>query len=397
MDFNLTADDLQFRQEIEAFLRRELPTARGLDTGSGWGQVDWRGEQGQKLAKEFVRKVAQKRWHVAGWPSEYGGLELDFVKRAIIKDVMAYYRAPSGGPGADLIAPIIMTYGSDEQKSFHLPQILNADARWCQFFSEPDAGSDLANTQVTAVRDGDDFIVNGVKVWHDVGADWGAALVRTDPEAPKHRGISFLLVPCDSPGLTIQPLVDLADGVVIGKSTFDNVRVPIKNMVGEENRGWYVAMSVMNLERSGAGGAGSARRTLDDFIRWARETTRDGRRVVDEPLARHKIAQMHVEVEVGRTMAYRIAALMNVGYAPDNEASITKLYGSELAQRVARGCTEIMGLYSLLKAGSKDYEQLFGFYGPEYCRSTVGTVALGSSEIMRNIIATRGLGLPRGS
>jgi alkylation response protein AidB-like acyl-CoA dehydrogenase len=255
MDFNLTAEDTAFREEIERFLRQELPTARGLDTGSGWGQVDWRGEQGRRLADEFVRKVAQKRWNVAGWPKEHGGLELDFVKRAIIKDVMAYYRAPSGGPGPDLIGPIIMTYGSDIQKGYHLQKIRDAEERWCQFFSEPDAGSDLANTQVTAVADGDDYIVNGVKVWHDVGADWGAALVRTDPEAPKHRGISFLLVRCDAPGLNIQPLVDLADGIVIGKSTFDNVRVPRENLVGEENRGWYVAMHPRRLHRMGPGDA----------------------------------------------------------------------------------------------------------------------------------------------
>ena len=395
MDFSLTAEDTAFRNEVEEFLKRELPGAKDIDTGGGWGLIDWRGEEGKRLQKDFVRKVAQRKWNIAGWPKEHGGLELDFVKRAIIKDVMAYYRAPSGGPGPELIAPIIMTYGTDDQKSYHLPLIASAEVRWCQFFSEPDAGSDLANTQVTAVADGDDFIVNGVKVWHDVGTEWGAAMVRTDPQAPKHRGISFLLIRCDSPGLTIEPLVDLAGGIVIGKSTFDNVHVPRANLVGELNRGWYVAMSVMNLERSAVAGPASARRALDDFMRWARTTNRNGQRIIDEPITRHKLAQTHIEIEVGRTMAYRIAALMNVGYAPDTEASITKMYASELQQRVARTTTEIMGLHSLLEPQSK-HAELNGFYGPEYLRTTVGTVALGTSEIMRNMVATRGLGLPRG-
>lgn len=407
VDFRLKPEDEALRDEVEEFVRREFPLARG----GGGGSLIWRGEdvdrierelmtmggddEATKASEQFLERVAEKAWHIAGWPKEHGGLEYDFVKRAIIKDVMAYHRAPgSFGPGPDLIGPTLMVYGTDEQRDYHLPLIAGNRVRWSQFFSEPDAGSDLANTQVRAIEDGDDYIVNGVKVWHDMGCQWYMGLFRTDNDAPKHRGSTVFLVEADSPGLHIEPLINLVGGSGIGKTTFDNVRVPKKNIVGEVNRGWYVAMAVMNLERSGVQWPAAARRDIDELLGWAKTHHRDGRRVIDDPIVKHKIAQAKIEVEVGLLMAYRIASLMDVGYVPDMEASMTKTYGSELGQRVARLCTEVLGLSSLLTPESPRKE-LGGRHGIDYVRNTVDTVMLGSSEIMRNIVAQRGLGLPR--
>jgi alkylation response protein AidB-like acyl-CoA dehydrogenase len=408
VDFRLRPEDEALRQEVEEFVVREFPLAK-RSAGDG---VIWRGEDIARIDKElmtmggdseatrvaggFLRQVAERKYHIAGWPKAHGGLEYDFVKRAIIKEVMAYHRAPASfGPGPDLIGPTLMVYGTDEQRDYHLPLIANNEVRWSQFFSEPDAGSDLANTQVRAVADGDDFIINGVKVWHDMGCQWYMGLFRTDDDAPKHRGSSVFLIEADTPGLRIEPLINLVGGSGIGKTTFENVRVSKKHLVGELNRGWYVAMAVMNLERSGVQWPAAAHRDVDELTAWAKAHTRGGRRVIDDPIVAHKLAQARIEVEVGLLMAYRIASLMDVGYVPDMEASMTKTYGSELSQRISKLATDVIGPHSQLTPESTLHE-LGGRHGVDYVRNTVETVALGSSEIMRNIVATRGLGLPRG-
>jgi alkylation response protein AidB-like acyl-CoA dehydrogenase len=395
MDFRLTAEDLAWKDEVEEWFKNELP--------DGWmvfgGESIIGGEdEVNAFTRDFATKLGERGFLSLGWPKEYGGVELDFVKQAILKDVWTYYRAPFSGynAGSELVAPILMMYGSPEQKEKYIPPIKSGHELWAQWFSEPDAGSDLANTQVTAVADGDDYVLNGVKVWHALLFDRSVLLARTDPDAPKHRGISFFCVDRNLPGITIEPLEDLAGGKVIGKTTFDNVRVPKSDLVGELNRGWYVAMATMNIERSNVSAPASARRSLDDTLAWAKtHTGPDGRKVIDNPIVRAKLAQTHIEIELGRTMAYNVAALSMSNNPPDKEASVTKMYGSELTQRVVRTITEVIGLYAPLEPGSK-HAQLGGIFSKAYASTTVDTVALGSSEIMRNVIATRSLGLPRG-
>ncbi len=395
MDFRFTAEDVAWRDECVAWFEKELPKDWKHFGGES---IVGGSDEIERFTRIFAKKLGTRGYLSAGWPKEYGGLGVDFVKQAILKDVWTYYRAPLSGynGGAELVAPILMLYGSDEQKKKYIEPIRTGDELWGQWFSEPDAGSDLANTQVTAVEDGDDYVINGVKVWHALLFERGVLMARTDPNQPKHRGISFFLVDKTLPGITIEPLEDLAGGFGIGKTTFDNVRVSKNDLVGELNRGWYVAMATMNIERSNVSAPASARRSLDDALGWARAARgRDGKALLEDPIVRHKLAQAHIEIELGRTMAYNVAALSGGNQPPDQEASITKLYGSELTQRVVRTINEVLGLYGPLVPGSK-CAQLGGIFGPAYASTTVDTVALGSSEIMRNMIATRGLGLPRG-
>jgi alkylation response protein AidB-like acyl-CoA dehydrogenase len=394
MDFRLTAEDIAFQREVEQWFKDNLP--------SDWMQFGGESfiggsEEVDAFSRQFARKLGERNFLAAGWSREQGGLELDFVKQAILKDVWTYFRAPFSGynAGAELVAPILMLYGSDEQKQKYIEPIRTGEELWGQWFSEPDAGSDLANQQVTAVEDGDDYVINGVKMWNSALMDRGVMLARTDPEAPKHKGLSFFIVDRSLPGINVQPIEDLAGGRAMAKTTFDSVRVPKSELVGELHRGWYVAMATMNIERSNVSAPASARRSLDDTLAWAKtHTGPDGRRVIDNPIVRAKLAQLNIEVELGRTMAYNIAVLSMGNQPPDKEASITKMYGSELTQRVVRGITEVLGMYGPLGPGSK-YAQLGGIFSNAYATSTVDTVALGSSEIMRNVIATRTLGLPR--
>ena len=396
MDFSLTTEDVEWRDEVDAWFQANLP--KDWKVFGGESIVGGEGDALDNFTREFALKLGERGFLSAGWPKEYGGMEIDFVKQAILKDVWTYYRAPLAGynGGPELVAPILMMYGTDEQKQKYIEPIRTGHEMWGQWFSEPDAGSDLANTQVTAVADGDDYVINGVKVWHALLIDRGVLLARTDHDAPKHRGISFFMVDKNLPGITIQPLEDLAGGFGIGKTTFDNVRIPKSDLVGELNRGWYVAMATMNIERSNVSAPASARRSLDDTLAWTRQATGpDGRKVIASKIVRAKLAQAHIEVELGRLMAYNVAALSMGNQPPDKEASITKMYGSELTQRVVRTISEVLGLYSPLEPGSK-YAQLGGMFSKAYASTTVDTVALGSSEIMRNVIATRSLGLPRG-
>ncbi len=395
MDFRLSAEDIAWQREVHDWFEKELPPDWMVFGGES---IIGGGEDIDEFTRAFARKLGQRGFLAAGWPKEYGGLDIDFVKQAILKDVWTYWRAPFSGynGGSELVAPILMLYGTDEQKQKYIEPIRTGEELWGQWFSEPDAGSDLANQQVTAVEDGDDYVVNGVKMWNSVLMDRGVLIARTDPNAPKHRGLSFFLVDRNLPGITLEPVEDLAGGRVIGKTTFDSVRVPKRELVGELHRGWYVAMATMNIERSNVSAPASARRSLDDTIAWARtHQGPDGRPLIENPIVRTKLAQMNIEVELGRTMAYNVAALSMGNQPPDKEASITKLYGSELTQRVVRGITEILGLYGPLEPGSP-YAQLGGIFSKAYASTTVDTVALGSSEIMRNVIATRSLGLPRG-
>ncbi len=253
----------------------------------------------------------------------------------------------------------------------------------------------MANIQTTATADGDDYIINGGKLWHDPDFDWGMLIARTDPDATKHRGLSFIVMERGTPGVTVQPLPDLAGSNGITQTFFDNARVPKANLVGEENRGWYVGMSAMNLERSGVAYPAAARRDVDEMIRYAREHRIGSRRLIDYKIIADKLAQARIEVDLGRTMSYRIAAMMRNGLAPDVEASTTKLYASEMVQRLAQVFMEVLGLAAQLEPGQRQ-TPLRGQFEKQYLWMVPATISEGTSEMQRNIIATRGLGLPRG-
>jgi alkylation response protein AidB-like acyl-CoA dehydrogenase len=247
------------------------------------------------------------------------------------------------------------------------------------------------------VRDGDDFVINGSKIWTSMAhrADWIMLLARTDLDAPKHRGISFFLVDLQTPGIEVRPIINMAGRHEFNQVIFDNVRVPAQNIVGEENRGWYVAVTLLDFERSGIDYSASARRLLDDTREYATETRRNGQPLMSLPWVRNALADRYIECEVARLIAYNVAYLQGRGLVPNKEASISKVFGSETVQRTARTCMDILGMYGALGRGDK-WAPLAGRLQEHWMLSFSGTIAAGTSEIQRNVIASRGLGLPRG-
>jgi alkylation response protein AidB-like acyl-CoA dehydrogenase len=292
-----------------------------------------------------------------------------------------------------LLGPTLIVHGSEEQRKKYLPPILNGEVTWAQGYSEPGAGSDLAGLQTRAVRDGDDWLINGQKIWTSAAhtADAIFALVRTDPNAPKHRGISFVLIDdIHTPGITVRPLIDMGDGHYFNEVFFDNVRIPATNVVGEVNRGWYVGMTLLDFERSNIGGAVAARRTLQRLLALIASDAELSARVESGTL-RQEIAQRYVETEVMFQYSFRIISMQARGEIPNYEASTAKLFNSELSQRLAQTAMQCLGLRGNRMDGAPE-----GSFTRNYLGMVPATIRGGTSEVQRGVIATRGLGLPRG-
>jgi alkylation response protein AidB-like acyl-CoA dehydrogenase len=352
-------------------------------------------EQQSAFGQQFTKKLAQRRWLTMPWPQEYGGLGASIMQQMVYNEEMAYANAPASfSMGVAWVGPALMVYGTEEQKKRFLPPIASHDEIWCTLYSEPGSGSDLASLQTRAVRDGDEWVLNGQKIW-TTGAhrsQWGWLAARTDPEAPKHKGISMFIVPMDAPGITVQPLVNMAGMHGFNEVFFEDTRIPADYLVGQENYGWYQLAVSLDFERSSIAGAARARRWLEDLIAFAADHPH---LVAARPEVRHRLAETSVEIEVARFLSYRVASLQQAGKMPNYEASIAKLYSSELGQRLARTGMELLGLYGQLHPRSK-YAALRGRIERYYQVSVAETIAGGTSEIMRNVIAMRGLGLPKG-
>ena len=388
MDFEFSADQESWRNEIRGWIREEF--------GEDWNGLDVSNdEEGSDEAWAFSKsiraKLAEKGWTAPAWPTEHGGMGLSFAEQAIFNEELAYNRVP----GPDLISvgyvgPTLLVYGTDDQKSQFLDDIVNSRASWCQGYSEPGSGSDLASLQTRAVKDGDDYVINGQKIWTSNAhrADWMFALVRTDPDAPKHRGITYLLVDMKTPGITVRPLINMLGGHGFNEVFFEDVRVPVENRVGEENRGWYVGMATMDFERSALSGSAALRRNFEDFIDYLGDNPATGRE------AKLGVADTAINIEVSRMLSLRVLSMQQGGLAPNHEASVAKMFSSELSQRFARFGVNTMGSYGQVRKGDP-YAQMQGWFTEQYMSSVPATIAGGSSEIQRGIIATRGLGLPR--
>ena len=391
MEFKFTPEDDDFRQELRAFVRQELPN--DWEGGGRWPEEwDW------DFTQDMRQKLAQKGWLTMHWPQEYGGQDASPVRSAIYNEELAYLRAPGRDIfGVRMLGPTLMIHGSEEQKQTHLPPIARAEVQWCQGYSEPESGSDLASLSTRAVLDGDDYVINGSKIWTTLAhrADWIMCLARTDTEAPKHRGIGFILVDMKTPGIEVRPVVNMAGGHEFNQVIFDDVRVPRQNVVGEENRGWYVAVTLLDFERSGIDYSAIARRLLDETRQYAAENRRSGEPLMQTPWVRHLMADRYIECEVARLMAYNVAYLQGEGQVPNKEASISKVFGSETLQRSANSCLEILGMYGALGRGEK-WAPLKGRMQEHWMIAFSHKIAAGTSEVQRNIIAGRGLGLPRG-
>ena len=385
MEFRFTPLQDVFRQELQDFLRAELPRLPGRDQGESGG-----------FSQPFSKMLAARGWIGLAWPKEYGGQELGHIERTIFTEEIVTQGAPTGYHfiAERQMGPSLIRQGTEEQKQEFLPRIVNADVSFCIGMSEPGAGSDLASVQTRAVKDGDDYIVNGQKIWTSSAhlADWVWLVCRTDPDAPKHRGISILLVDLKSPGITIRPLINMAGHHGFNEVFYDNVRVPVTNRVGEENRGWYVVAENLDYERSGieriAGTGGLFRR----LVAYVGEQRHSGRRTT--MTIRHALADRAIEYEVGRMLAYRVAWLLSQKRIPNYEASMSKAYGSEWTQRVARTGMSLVATNGLTR--SAEERALRTQIEQAYMTTVSATIAGGTSEIQRGIIAGRGLGLPRG-
>ena len=388
MEFRFTQEQESFRREIRDFLKEALDVARDASDGE---------PEEAHVSEEFSRSLAAKGWIGLSWPKEYGGQALGHIERFIYTEEMTYHQAPMGfhNIAERQMGPSIIVSGNDYQRQTYLPGIARAEISMCIGYSEPNAGSDLAGVETTAVRDGDDFVINGQKMYtsgaHRTDYIWLAT--RTDPDAPKHKGISVFLTPLNAPGVDVQPLWTMADSR-LNQVFFDNVRVNAREMVGEENRGWYVVAGNLDFERSGVERVTANQLLFEEVTRYARETRRNGRAIMDDPVVANRMAETATEFAVGRMLAFRVAWLASKGESPNYEASVSKVYGSELSQRTAQVGLQVLGLYGQV-AESPTWAKLRGHVLKHYHLAVSDTIRAGSSEVQRNIIATRGLGLPR--
>ncbi len=392
MDFRLTPEEETFRQEVHDFLEKECPESL-LSGGSFFSNA------GDYIA--WRKKLAGKGWIAPAWPKEYGGAAMTVMQQFVYNMETARMRAPStiyiGGLGVAVLGPTILVYGTDEQKQEFIPGILSGEDMWCQGFSEPESGSDLASLQTKAVRDGDDYVINGQKIWTTVAhmSKYMLMLARTDPDAPKHKGISYFVIPMDAPGVTVRPLLNMTGGHEFNEVFFEDVRIPAKYLLGEENRGWYMAVTTLDIERSNIGSAVGQNQAVEDLISFAKEHKDNGQSaLVTNPGIRTELTERLIETECSMMLSYRLITMQNRGLIPNYEASATKLYSMELNQRIANTGIKLLGLYGQLSGGSK-WAPLKGRLQFQYLRSVANTIEGGTTEIQKNIVATRGLDLPR--
>jgi alkylation response protein AidB-like acyl-CoA dehydrogenase len=390
MDLGLSPSEQKFRDELRAWLKANLPPKLGQSARTGESKSEY-----YRYLKDWQRKLFDAGYAGIAWPKEYGGRAATFIEQAIFTEEMALADAPDiwGTIGLSLVGPTIIAVGTEAQKKRYLPRMLSGDEIWCQGFSEPNAGSDLASLQSKAVLDGDHFVVNGQKIWTSFAhmADFCMLVVRTDSAAAKHKGITCLLVDMKSPGITVRPLKMMSGDAAFNEMFFSNVRVPVERVLGSVNEGWNVAITALSNERAnlGIGLYISFKRNLDALVEQARKLHRNGKPVIEHAEVRQKLAQAFVELEVFRLNTTRALSNLAKRGTPGPEGSIQKLYWSELNQRNAQIAMEVLGPYAQLP----DFDA--GRWVFNYLRCRGNTIEAGTSESQRNIIAQRVLGLPR--
>ncbi len=398
MKLTLSAEHEAFREEVRDFIEDKLPK----DTRQ-------RVETGKKLLRDdYVRwqKILyDKGWIAPHWPVEYGGTGWDPVRRFVFIEELGRAPTPRIVPfGLVMIGPVLMAFGNDEQKSRYLPRILASEDWWCQGYSESGAGSDLASLQTKAVRDGDDYVVNGSKTWitHAQHADMMFCLVRTSQEEKRQLGISFLLIDMNSPGVSVRPIKTFdGDEEEINEVHFADVRVPRDNLVGEEGKGWTYAKFLLSHERTGIGGVGRTKRWLDELTEIARREQSRGRPLIEEPTFRARLAAVHIDLLALESMVLKVLFEEVAGSAPGPEASILKIKGTELQQAITELAFEALGQHALpyvaealadgsgVEGAGPDYAPPIA---PRYFNWRKASIYAGSNEIQRNIIAKAVLG-----
>ncbi len=394
MDLRFGEKEEELRKEIREFAKKELPP-------------DWFGlmlEEEMFYSSTICKKLAEKGWLTMSWPKEYGGKDASIWEQVVYDEEVAYWGIPGsmmGVSGTAWNGPSLLVLGNEEQKKKYLPLISSGepDGVWCTLYSEPNAGSDFASIQTRATREGDEYVINGQKIWTSAAhvARWGWLAARTDPNAPKkHQGISLFIVDMKSSGITIRPLLDIGREHLFNEVFFDNVRIPVSNLVGEENKGWYELMTSLAEERGAAGKfVMGIKRILDELINYAKEEKKDNKPLAKDPLIRQKLANIAIEIEIAKLLNYRLAWEIDNNILSPNTASEVKLITDEMMEHTAITGMQMLGPYSQLKQDSK-WTKLRGSVESLYLMFLGLRNAMGTDEVQKNIMAQFGLGLPRG-
>ncbi|MGA8144219.1 MAG: acyl-CoA dehydrogenase family protein [Candidatus Acidiferrales bacterium] len=393
MDLNLTVEEKRFRDELREWLEANVP--------KDWNE--WREkplEESFPYLRAWQRKLYEGGWAAVSWPKEYGGRSATLMEQSLFWEEMARVEAPpmANSLGLGLIGPTIIAYGTDEQKKRFIPKILSAEEIWCQGFSEPNAGSDLAALQTEARLEGDHYIVNGQKVWTSYGwiGNWCELVVRTDATVAKHKGLTVLLIDMKSPGVEVRPLRQITGESEFNEIFFRDVRVPKENVLGRVNDGWNVAVSTLMYERGSYGARLHLlfKRNINRLIELSRTFQKNGLSAAQDALTRQKLAQCYAEIEIMRWNQLRAFSRVTATGVPGPEGSIQKIFWSELNQRVQQIAQELFGAYGQLLAGDQHAVDN-GIWSYGYLRTRGNTIEAGTSEVQRNIIGHFVLGLPR--
>lgn len=396
MDFKLTKEEQALKKELEAFFEEEMKNAPSGFSGGIEGIFS--SDENNKFHKYMAKKLGEKGWIAHAWPKQYGGMEATITEQMIFDEVRGRYNAPGiDGFGVGMFAPTLLVGANEEQKQRLLQPIASGEVFYCQGWSEPDAGSDLASLTTLAIRDGDHYVVNGQKTWTTGAhyADHMFLLARTDPDSKRSKGLSVFNVDMNIPGIEVRPLKYMDGGHVYNEVYFKDVKVPAEDLIGEEGKGWDLTRQTMNFERSGSGRYAGLRVLINELIDYMKKTKRAGKLLSDDPINRKKVAQLITDCEMGTSFGYKIG-----WYQSNNDAmniiwsaSSSKLWATELAQKLSQFATEIMGSYGQIEEGPQVVMNgsMIGLY--QFCKGM--TIWAGSNEIQRNLIAWVGLGLPR--
>ncbi|MBI5584073.1 MAG: acyl-CoA dehydrogenase family protein [Deltaproteobacteria bacterium] len=401
MEFRFNEKEQAFYDEVDGFLQEMLPpdwASRPMywPGGYGCGMMGMEDKESRDVLIRFRRKMVEKGWVTISWPEAYGGRSYTYMEQAIFDERTSYHRVPIIDVIASgIVGPTLLRVGTEEQKREWLPRIAAGEINMWLGYSEPNAGSDLAGIATTAVEDGDDYIINGQKVWSSQ-AHWGGyawLIARTDPDAPKHKGISYFIVDNNTPGITIRPLINIHGLHEFNEVYFDHVRVPKKNLIGEKNKGFYYLMTALDFERVILVGIGGFKRVFEELVACVKKTERDGTPLGGYPAVRKKLAEIAIKIEIGYMLVWKTADMLDKGHSPSVEAAALKVVATELSRALAEAAMDIFGPYGLLEHGA-EYAPFRGLAPVGYLDCISATIGAGTSEIQRNIIALRGLGLP---
>ena len=396
MDFSYSPEHERFRNELRQWLVENLPAGWGVDTFEPKDE-----DERARFRLDWERKLHSGGWIGLNWPRKYGGREGSQIEKGIFAEEMARARAPEGLNiiGRNLVGPTLLRHGTEAQRQRFLPKILSGEEVWCQGFSEPNAGSDLASLRCRADRVGDEFLINGQKIWTSFAqySQWCLLLARTDPTATKHRGISMLLVDMKSPGVSIRPLKQISGESEFNETFFDGVRVPVENLVGELNEGWKICQTTLSAERGPDDAIARQirfKQELDSLLATAARTRRGKARAIDDPVVRQKLAKSIIEIEIMRLSCLRGYTKIAHGTATAPDASMLKLYWSHALQSMYESALETLGPMAPFVDGDP-LAAAEGRYQLSFLHSKAFTIYSGSSEIQRTIIGERMLGLPK--